>query len=359
MAIDTGSLPMPRTQAADIFKYLNDFPTASMILLASNENPRGMPESARRAAAEALGAAGNYPDANGTALKQALAAALKVPADWLVLGSGSSELLTLAAQTVVEPGQAVVWSQYGFLVYGQAAALVRGKPVVVPARAHGHDLPAMLRAIDAGTRLVFVANPNNPTGSFIEAPALLDFLERVPPAVTVLLDEAYTEYLTPAQRYDSMEWVGRFPNLIVARTFSKAYGLAGLRVGYGVAQAALAARLNARRPRFNVTTPALAAARAALADDEFVQQTRELNRTGRGELAAGLEALGLQCLPSAGNFVMVEVAGAAALHAALLQAGIAVATLDNYGLPQWLRITVGLPEHNRLLLATIAAHTRH
>jgi histidinol-phosphate aminotransferase len=327
-----------------------------MILLASNENPLGMPDSARRAAAAALQDAGNYPDANGVALKKALSAKLGVPADWLVLGSGSSEILTLAAQTLVEPGQGVLWSQYGFVVYGQAAALAHGKPVVVPARDHGHDLAAMLRAIDSGTRLVFVANPNNPTGSFIEAPALLDFLSRVPSSATVLLDEAYTEYLTPAQRYDSMDWVRRFPNLVVARTFSKAYGLAGLRVGYGVAQAALAAKLNAKRPRFNVTKPALAAAQAALADDAFVQQTHELNCAGRDALVAGLAALGLRCLPSAGNFVMVEVPDAAALHRALLQAGIAVATLDNYALPAWLRITVGLPAHNSLLLDTIAAH---
>jgi histidinol-phosphate aminotransferase len=326
-----------------------------MILLASNENPLGMPESARRAAAAALQDAGNYPDANGASLKMALAARLGVPADWLVLGSGSSEILTLAAQALVEPGQGVVWSQYGFVVYGQAAALAHGKPAVVPARDHGHDLPAMLRAIGADTRLVFVANPNNPTGSFLEGPALLDFLTRVPPAVTVLLDEAYTEYLAPVQRYDSMEWVRRFPNLIVARTFSKAYGLAGLRVGYGVAQAALAASLNARRPRFNVTTPALAAAEAALADEAFVRQTFELNTAGRNELATGLSALGLHCLPSSGNFVMVRVPDAPALHAKLLQAGIAVATLDGYGLPEWLRISVGLPQHNRLLLDTIRA----
>ena len=328
-----------------------------MILLASNENPLGMPESARAAAAAALQDAGNYPDPNGAALKKALAAKLGVPPDWLVLGSGSSEILTLAAQVTVEPGQGVVWSQYGFVVYGQAAALVHGRPVVVPARDFGHDLPALLAAIDVGTRLVFVANPNNPTGAFIEAPALQDFLSRVPAAVTVLLDEAYTEYLAPAQRYDSMDWVRRFPNLVVARTFSKAYGLAGLRVGYGVAQAALAAKFNARRPRFNVTTPALAAAEAALADDAFVRRTFELNSAGRNELVAGLTALGLECLPSAGNFVMVRVPDAPGLHARLLQAGIAVATLDNYGLPQWLRISVGLPQQNRLLLDTLRAAT--
>lgn len=326
-----------------------------MILLASNENPLGMPDSARAAAASALQGAGNYPDANGSMLKQALASRLDVPADWLVLGSGSSEILTLAAQALVAPGQSVVYSQYGFLVYGQAVALAHGRAVVVPARDYGHDLAAMRQAIDDDTRLVFIANPNNPTGSFIEGPQLQAFLSAVPPQVTVLLDEAYTEYLSPAQRYDAMEWVRRFPNLIVARTFSKAYGLAGLRVGYGVAQAAPAARLNALRPRFNVTTPALAAAQAALADEAFVRRTCEGNSAGRSELVAGLAALGLECLPSSGNFVTVRVGDARALHARLLQAGIAVATLDNYGLPEWLRISVGLPDQNRQVLQTVRA----
>jgi histidinol-phosphate aminotransferase len=326
-----------------------------MILLASNENPLGMPESARAAAVAALQGAGTYPDANGTSLKKALASRLGVPAEWLVLGSGSSEILTLAAQALVQPGQRVVYSQYGFVVYAQAAALAHGQARVVPARGYGHDLGAMLRAIDAQTSLLFVANPNNPTGSFIEAPALLDFLSRVPPSTTVLLDEAYTEYLQPAERHDSMEWVRRFPNLIVARTFSKAYGLAGLRVGYGVAQTSLAGRLNARRPRFNVTTPALAAAEAALGDEAFVRRTFELNTSGRNALVSGLTALGLECLPSSGNFVMVRVPDAKDLHARLLQAGIAVATLDNYALPDWLRISVGLPEQNALLLEAIRA----
>jgi histidinol-phosphate aminotransferase len=345
---------MPTPGAADIFKLFNDLPpTPDMIQLASNENPLGMPESARRAAAVALHDSGNYPDANGQSLKKALADRLGVPADWLVLGSGSSEILTLTALVALEPGQGVVYSQYGFIVYAQAAALAHARVVAVPSRGYRHDLPAVLRAIDDDTRLVFVANPNNPTGSFIEGPALLDFLARVPAHVTVLLDEAYTEYLSPAQRYDSMAWVKQFPNLVVARTFSKAYGLAGLRVGYGVVQAGFAARLNAKRPRFNVTTPALAAAEAALADDAFVRQTFEMNTAGRAELAAGLAALGLECLPSSGNFVMVCVPDAAAVQARLLQSGIAVASLENYALPHWLRISVGLPEQNRKLLQAI------
>ncbi|CAN7429716.1 MULTISPECIES: histidinol-phosphate transaminase [unclassified Variovorax] len=321
-----------------------------MILLASNENPLGMPESARRAAAAALEGAGNYPDSNGTALKHALASRLDVPMDWLTLGSGSSEILELAAQVSVKPGEGVVYSQYGFIVYAQAAAHAHARSTVVPACDFGHDLDAMRAAIGEDTRLVFVANPNNPTGTFIEAGPLLEFLQAVPAHVTVLLDEAYTEYLAPAQRYDSIAWVRRFPNLIVARTFSKAYGLAGLRIGYGVAQPALAARLNARRPRFNVSMPAQVAAVAALADAAFLARSYQLNTIGRAQLANGLHELRLASIPSSGNFVMVQVGEGRTVHARLLAAGIEVSLLDNYGLPHWLRITVGLTEQNEAVL---------
>ncbi|MBC7435626.1 MAG: histidinol-phosphate transaminase [Bdellovibrionales bacterium] len=321
-----------------------------MISLGANENPLGMPESARRAADAALGAAGRYPDGNGLALKNALATHLDIPAAWLTLGSGSSELLDLAAQVCVEPGQAVVYSQYGFIVYRQATAHAHARGVMVPARDFGHDLDAMLAAVDANTRLVFVANPNNPTGTFIAAADLQAFIERVPANVTVLLDEAYTEYLSPAQSYDSMAWVRRFPNLIVTRTFSKAYGLAGMRVGYAVAQPRLTTLLNARRPRFNVTAPGLAAAQAALGDDAWLAQTYAINTGGRAQLESGLAAMGLRCLQSSGNFVLAHLGDAHAAHARLLARGIEVSLLDNYGLAEWLRISVGLPEQNAQVL---------
>lgn len=326
--------------------------------LASNENPLGMPAPAREAAAQALQQADRYPDPAGARLRAALSGRLEVAAECIVLGSGSSEILTLAAQALVVPGEGVVSSQYGFVVYAQAARLAHARHEVVPARDFGHDLDAMHAAIGAHTRLVFVANPNNPTGSLLPGDALLAFLERVPPHAVVLLDEAYTEYLSPAQRYDAIGWVRRFPNLLVARTFSKAFGLAGLRVGYGVAQPALAARLNALRPRFNVTTPALAAATAALADDEFQQRSRALNLQGREQLARGFSSLGLRCLPSAGNFVMVEAGDAASAHATLARQGILVATLDAYGLPRWLRVSVGLPDQNDRVLRAFGALQR-
>jgi histidinol-phosphate aminotransferase len=324
-----------------------------MILLASNENPLGMPESARRAAAAALQGAGNYPDSNGTALKNALAARLDVSPEWLTLGSGSSEILELAAQVSLKPGENVVYSQYGFIVYAQATAHAHARATVVPSQDFGHDLDAMRAAIADDTKLVFVANPNNPTGTFIDAAPLLAFLQSVPTHVTVLLDEAYTEYLSPAQRYDSIGWVRRLPNLVVARTFSKAFGLAGMRIGYGVSQPPLAARMNAQRPRFNVTTPAQAAAVAALGDAEFLARTYDLNTAGRDQLAAGFTELGLACIPSSGNFLMVQVGDAQAVHARLLAAGIEVSLLGPYGLPQWLRVSVGLPEQNQAVLAAL------
>ncbi len=326
-----------------------------MIHLASNENPLGMPAAARVAAARSLGHASLYPDGHGVALRQALASRLGVPIDWITLGSGSCEILTMAAQACVMPGEGIVWSQFGFLVYGQAATLVHAHRTLVPAYQFGHDLDAMLASIDSNTRLVFVANPNNPTGSLLDARALHDFIQSTPAHVTVLLDEAYTEYLTPEQHYDSMAWVRAHPNLILARTFSKAYGLAGLRVGYAVAQPALGQRLNAVRPRFNVTTPALAAACAALGDTAFLHQTTTNNITGRTHLAAGLAHLGLPCLPSAGNFVMAQFPDAPAMHTHLLAQGIEVSRLDPYGLPSWLRITVGLPDQIDTLLAAVAS----
>ncbi|KQT13467.1 histidinol-phosphate transaminase [Ramlibacter sp. Leaf400] len=331
---------------------MSDTPT---LQLAANENPSGMPPAAREAAAQALAGSDRYPDPAGVRLRAALSARLGVHAEAIVLGSGSSEILTLAAHAFVAPGEKVVSSQYGFIVYAQAAKLAHARHEVVAARDFGHDLGAMRAAIDADTRLVFVANPNNPTGSFLGGGELLAFLEQVPAHAVVLLDEAYTEYLTPAQRYDSMGWVRRFPNLLVARTFSKAYGLAGLRVGYGVGQPALVARLNALRPRFNITTPALAAAAAALGDDEYQARSFALNFEGREQLTQGFAALGLRSLPSAGNFVMVEAGDAAGVHASLARQGIHVATLEPYGLPRWLRVSVGLPEQNARLLRALAA----
>jgi len=236
----------------------------NIVKLASNENPLGMPASARAAIDGALAELGRYPDSNGFELKAALSRKLGVPVDWITLGNGSNDILEGAAAVMLAPGRSCVYAQHSFAVYPLATMARGARSIVVPARDFGHDLGAMLAAIDADTRLVFVANPNNPTGTFVGADRMAEFLGRVPPRVVVVLDEAYNEYLPLEFKYDSVKWLKRFPNLVVVRTFSKAYGLAGLRVGYSLSHPALADLLNRVRQPFNVNSVAQAAAVAAL-----------------------------------------------------------------------------------------------
>ncbi len=330
---------------------------ADIVKLASNENPFGLPESARVAMLAAAADLGRYPDANGFDLKKALSERYDVPADWITLGNGSNDILEIAAHAFVEKGQAVVYAQYSFAVYALATQGLGARHIVVQARDHGHDLDAMLAAIDADTRLVFIANPNNPTGTFLPAAAIEAFLQKVPANVVVVLDEAYNEFLAPEHQYESTEWVRRFPNLLVSRTFSKAYGLAGLRVGFAIAQPVLTDLMNRIRQPFNVNSMAQAAAVAALNDKEFLAKGAANNAAGYRQLVAAFEALGLQYVPSFGNFVLVKVgedAGAGArVNLALLKQGVIVRPVGNYGLPEWLRISIGLPQENAAFIAAL------
>lgn len=326
-----------------------------IIKLASNENPLGMPESARAAIRSALDDLGRYPDPNCFDLKAAISARYDVPVDWITLGNGSNDGLELAARALCAVGQSIVYSQHSFTVYALSTQSIGARAIEVPAVRYGHDLEAMARAIADDTRVVFIANPNNPTGTFLEAKRLEAFLEQVPPRVAVVLDEAYTEYLDPGQRYDAMSWVRKYPNLIVSRTFSKAYGLAGLRVGFMVAQPPLTDLMNRVRQPFNVNTLAQAAAVAALDDSEFLERSYRLNREGLEQLERGFEALRLEFVPSSGNFVLVRVGRADLVNEALLRAGIIVRPVGNYDLPEWLRVTVGLREENDAFLAALPA----
>lgn len=328
-------------------------PVADIVKLASNENPAGAPPAARAAMIEAAADAHRYPDGSAYALKAALSARLDVPADWITIGNGSNDILELAAAAVLAPGASCVYAQYSFGAYALATQSRGARAIVVDAVEYGHDLPAMARAIAADTRLVYVANPNNPTGTFLPAAAIEAFLASVPPGVIVVLDEAYNEYLPRALRYDAIAWVRRFPNLLVSRTFSKAYGLAGLRVGYGVAQPEVGALLNRVRLPFNVTAVAQAAAVAALRDTAFVQQSYEANRAGLQVLGDGLRALGLGVVPSFGNFILFHVGPAARVYEALLARGVIVRPVAGYGLPEWLRVSVGLPQENVRFLAAL------
>ncbi len=331
---------------------------ARIVKLASNENPLGMPESARTAMLAAAADLGRYPDANGFELKAAIAARYRVPADWITLGNGSNDILELAAHALLQPAESAIYSQYSFAVYALATQAVGARAIVVPAKDYGHDLDAMAASIQADTRLVFIANPNNPTGTFVPASAIEAFLRQVPERVVVVLDEAYNEYLPPELRFDSTRWLREHPNLMISRTLSKAYGLAGLRVGFGLAQPELTDLLNRIRQPFNVNSLAQAAAVAALADQDFLERSYQLNRAGLAQLEQGLTRLGLEFIRSHGNFVLVRVGDSAAVYEGLLRAGVIVRPVGGYGLPQWLRISIGLPQENQRFLEALAAVMR-
>lgn len=326
---------------------------SGIVKLASNENPLGMSVRARAAAAAALADIERYPDGNGFALKAALSRRFGVDADRIVLGNGSNDVLELAARAFIAPGSSAVFSQYAFAVYPLATRAAGGRCIAVTARDFGHDLDAMAAAIEPDTRVVFIANPNNPTGTFVEGPRIEAFLRAVPQDVLVVLDEAYTEYLNPEQRYDSLAWLEAFPNLLVSRTFSKAYGLAGLRVGYGVGHADVVDLMNRVRQPFNVSSAALAAAAAALDDEEFLARSAEVNRRGMAQLERAFRALSLEWIPSAGNFVTFRVGDAVAVNAALLRKGVIVRPIAGYGMPEWLRVSIGLPEENARFVAAL------
>lgn len=332
---------------------------AAIVKLASNENPLGMPDSAKAAMQQAFEELARYPDANGFDLKGAITAKFDVPADWITLGNGSNDILELAARALVKAGESVVYSQYSFAVYPLATQAVGARAIVVPSKDFGHDLDAMAAAIAPDTKLVFVANPNNPTGTFIDGERIAAFLAKVPPQVVVVVDEAYTEYLPADKRYDALGWVRSYPNLIVSRTFSKAYGLAGLRVGFGIAQPALTDLLNRIRQPFNVNSLAQAAAVAALGDEDYLRRSADVNAEGYRQITAAFGAMGIEFVPSYGNFVLFRAgtddAAGARVNLALLRRGIIVRPVGNYGLPQWLRVSIGLPHENAAFLDALKA----
>lgn len=320
------------------------------VKLASNENPAGPAKGVIAALETAMSGLRLYPDANGFALKEALAAHLGVGANRITLGNGSNDVLDLLARIFVTPGDEVVYAEYAFLVYALVTKATSGRAVVVPARDWGHDLSAMADAVTARTKLVFIANPNNPTGTWTDAAALEAFLERVPENVIVVLDEAYCEYVDENAYPNGLDYLDRFPNLVVTRTFSKIYGLAGLRAGYAVASEGITDLLNRVRQPFNVNHLAQKAALAALADQGHVDRCRDINRRGRARLSELCEELGLDYIPSVANFLTVEFGERTTeIYEALLRRGIIVRPVANYGMPGHLRITIGTREDMTLL----------
>jgi len=327
---------------------------SDIIKLASNENPLGASPKAMAAAQAALADIHRYPDGNAFALKSAIAGKFGVDIDQVVPGNGSNDVLDLCARAFLNHSASAVYSQYAFAVYPLAVQTAGARGIEVPAKDFGHDLEAMAAAVVEDTRLLFVANPNNPTGNFLSGAEVERLLQRVPRDVVVVLDEAYNEYMEPSQRYDSVAWLKQYPNLVISRTFSKIYGLGGLRVGYALAAPELADVLNRVREPFNVNHIALAAATAALGDDEFVAKSYAVNRAGMRQIEDGLKALGLRFIPSEGNFIAFQVADGATTNLALLKQGVIVRPLASYKMPTWLRVTIGLPEENERFLAALA-----
>ena len=358
LAVENVRTLAPYVPGKPIEELERELGITGIIKLASNENPFGPSPNALAAMHATLSDAWLYPDGSGYALKHKLAAKLGVTIEQIALGNGSNDLLVLLAEAFLRPGLEAVYSRYAFAVYPIAVQAVGATGVVaaaLPAESPmhlGHDLAAMARAITDRTRLVFVANPNNPTGTYVRAHELHAFIKSVPAHAIVALDEAYFEYAGGLDIQNGIQWLDEFPNLVVLRTFSKAYGLAGLRVGYSVSHPSIAAMLNRVRQPFNVSCVALAGAAAALDDDAHVSAAVKVAVAERVRVAEKLRALGTVVLPSAGNFLMLH-AGAQAMQRfdALLRAGIIVRPVGNYGLPEHLRVTLGLREQNDRFLA--------
>jgi histidinol-phosphate aminotransferase len=325
-----------------------------IIKLASNENPLGPGHKALQAAREALADMHRYPDGSGFRLKLAISEKLGVGSDEITLGNGSNDVLDLIARAYVQPGDEVIFSQHAFAVYPLVTLACSATPVEVPARLFGHDLDAMAKAVTDKTRVIFVANPNNPTGTWHHEHAIETFLDEVPEHVLVVLDEAYFEYVEEANYPNGLKLRSKYPNLIVTRSFSKIHGLAGLRVGFGVANPQITDMLNRVRQPFNANSAALAAAEAALGDDVYVEESRDMNTAGLAQLAEGLDKLGLDYIPSVANFLTFKAGDGAAVYEALLKEGVIVRPLAGYGMPEYLRVTVGLPDENERFLKALA-----
>ncbi|MBK7356972.1 histidinol-phosphate transaminase [Propionivibrio sp.] len=326
-------------------------PVERIVKLASNENPLGMSPKARMAVDQAVGSLERYPD--DFDLKSALANHFSLGTDRLVLGNGSNDVLDLVARVYLAPGRSTLFSQHAFAVYPLASLSAGAELIAVPAKEYGHDLDAMREAIRPDTRLIWIANPNNPTGTFLPYPQLEAFMCAVPEDVIVVLDEAYNEYIPPGERVDTTAWLQMFSNLVITRTFSKIYGLAGLRIGYALASAEIADLMNRVRQPFNCNNLALAAATAALDDHEFVARSYALNRSGMEQIVNGLKRHGFPHIPSHGNFVTFKAGDAATLNLKLLKQGVIVRPIGGYGMPEWLRVTIGTEAENLRFLEAL------
>ncbi|EIJ42340.1 histidinol-phosphate aminotransferase [Beggiatoa alba B18LD] len=324
------------------------------IKLASNENPTGISPLVISAIQAHLQELPRYPDGNGFRLKQALAKYHKLNIDNIALGNGSNDILDLVARAFVSEQDAVLFSAHAFAVYPIVTQAIGAKMIIVPAKNWGHDLTAMRQAITPNTKLIFIANPNNPTGTWVNKTELQNFLDNVPENVIIVLDEAYFDYMDAPDYPDSSLWLDRYPNLVVARTFSKAYGLAALRVGYALAHPDIINLLNRVRQPFNVNTLALIAAEVALQDRAYIQNAVALNKVGLATLTQAFDKMGINYIPSRANFITFDLGKPALpIYEALLHQGVIVRPIGSYGMPNHLRVTVGLPEENERFIQAL------
>ena len=326
---------------------------ADIVKLASNENPLGISPKAQMAIDEALHDIARYPDGNSFDLRKVVATKFSVNHDQIVFGNGSNDILELVARAFLRSGDEVIYSQHAFAVYALVTQAVGATGVVVPAIEYGHDLNGFLQAISPKTKLIFIANPNNPTGTLIKKDVLRAFIQAVPQHVLIVLDEAYDEYLNEENKSQAINWLQIFNHLIISRTFSKAYGLAGLRIGFGLMHANIADTLNRVRQPFNVNSIAQAAAVASLADDDFVARSYAANQAGMVQITQGLHDLGLSYIPSFANFVSFKIQNAAQVNQQLLKNGVIVRPIANYEMPDYLRVSIGLFSENARFLAVL------
>jgi histidinol-phosphate aminotransferase len=344
----------PYQPGKPIEEVKREFGIQNVIKLASNENALGPSQLALRAAKKALKQTALYPDGSGYILKQALSKHLKVDATHITLGAGSDQVMFYIAQTFAEKGDEIIISQYAFATYEIIAHMVQAIPIIVPAKHWEHNLEAMANALTSKTKLIFIANPNNPTGGYINEKNLKQFLKNIPKHVLIILDEAYYEYVHLHDYPNTLNLQKTYPNLITTRSFSKIYGLAGLRVGYGISHPEIAQILERARLPFNLSTPALFAASGALEDQTHVQRTLVMTAEGMSQLQDGLNRLGLKYLPSVANFLTVDLNRLAIpIYKSLLHAGVIIRPLTNYGMPKHIRVTAGLPRENKRFLTIL------
>jgi histidinol-phosphate aminotransferase len=326
-----------------------------VIKLASNENPLGASPKALAAIKNQINELALYPDASGHDLKQAIAKLWQIQPDQITLGAGSEALFVLIGQAFVKPGQDVIISQYGFATFTIATRIFQGNVVTVPAKEWGHDLEATLKAVTPNTRLIFLANPNNPTAAWHDHDTLVKFFERLPSDIIVVLDEAYAEFMTDEKNYpDSKKLLSQYPNIIITRTFSKLHGLAGLRIGYAISHPEAADMLNRVKLPFNVASTAMVAAIAALDDHDHIEATLNLNREGMQYYKEELTKMHIAFLPPAGNFMTIDVArDCGAVYQSLLREGVIVRPLTGYGLPTFLRVSIGTMTENQRFIQSL------